>query len=186
MQKQMDQIGVIHGRFQILHNDHMVYLLAGKERCKHLIIGITNPDPFRTKYEVSDPNRNLPSSNPLNYYQRYQMISAAFDEAGIPYSEYSIVPFPINHPKLYKYYLPLDAVHFLTIYDKWGADKLDKFKQLGLQTKVMWQRNLKDKGINASQVRKLILTDGDWQKLVPDAVAELLKKWEIKEILQKC
>jgi D-arabinose 5-phosphate isomerase GutQ len=37
-------VGVIHGRFQILHNDHLKYLLAGKDLCRHLVIGITNPD----------------------------------------------------------------------------------------------------------------------------------------------
>ena len=39
-----DQIGVIHGRFQLLHNEHMKYIMAGKERCEHLIIGICNPE----------------------------------------------------------------------------------------------------------------------------------------------
>ena len=42
-EKKMDKVGVIHGRFQLLHNDHMKYLLAGKQRCEHLIIGICNP-----------------------------------------------------------------------------------------------------------------------------------------------
>ena len=41
----MHKIGVIHGRFQLLHNDHLKYLLAGKKRCEHLVVGITNPDP---------------------------------------------------------------------------------------------------------------------------------------------
>lgn len=27
----MDKVGVIHGRFQMLHNGHMEYLLAGKK-----------------------------------------------------------------------------------------------------------------------------------------------------------
>ncbi len=33
----MDKIGVIHGRFQMLHIGHMEYLLAGKERCNYLL-----------------------------------------------------------------------------------------------------------------------------------------------------
>ena len=39
------ETGIIHGRFQILHNDHVKYLLAGKQFCRHLVVGITNPDP---------------------------------------------------------------------------------------------------------------------------------------------
>ena len=34
--------GVIHGRFQGLHNGHMEYLLTAKKRCDFLVIGITN------------------------------------------------------------------------------------------------------------------------------------------------
>ncbi|MFW9878404.1 MAG: nicotinate-nucleotide adenylyltransferase, partial [Candidatus Thorarchaeota archaeon] len=29
------EIGVIHGRFQVLHNDHIKYLMAGKRLCKY-------------------------------------------------------------------------------------------------------------------------------------------------------
>ncbi len=46
--------GVIHGRFQILHNDHMRYLLAGKERCEHLVVGITNPDPTLVREDAAE------------------------------------------------------------------------------------------------------------------------------------
>lgn len=42
---EMVEQGVIHGRFHILHNDHLKYLLAGKLARCHLIVGITNPDP---------------------------------------------------------------------------------------------------------------------------------------------
>jgi hypothetical protein len=34
--------------------------------------------------------------------------------------EISIVPFPINFPELYHYYLPMRATFFLTIYNEWG------------------------------------------------------------------
>lgn len=48
----MIRTGVIHGRFQLLHNDHLKYLLAGKARCEHLVVGITNPDPCLTKADA--------------------------------------------------------------------------------------------------------------------------------------
>jgi nicotinamide-nucleotide adenylyltransferase len=31
-------LGVIHGRFQVLHKDHLKYLLAGKSLCEHLVL----------------------------------------------------------------------------------------------------------------------------------------------------
>ena len=56
-------IAVIHGRFQPLHIGHMEYLLAGKERCELLIIGITNPDPSQIKVEPTNPTRSAGLAN---------------------------------------------------------------------------------------------------------------------------
>ena len=95
--------GIIHGRFQILHNDHLKFLLAGKELCEHLIIGITNPDPTLTRDHNSNPHRSTPLNNPLTYYERMVMIRETLLENGLTYSEFSIVPFPINIPELIKY-----------------------------------------------------------------------------------
>ena len=50
-----DPIGVIHGRFQMLHLGHMEYLLAGKARCERLIIGISNPDATFTRFSSASP-----------------------------------------------------------------------------------------------------------------------------------
>lgn len=36
----MRHIGVVCGRFQIFHNEHLQYVMAAKEKCEHLIIGI--------------------------------------------------------------------------------------------------------------------------------------------------
>ena len=43
----MDKLGAVCGRFQIFHLDHLRYVLAAKERCEHLIVGITSPDSCR-------------------------------------------------------------------------------------------------------------------------------------------
>ena len=51
----MIEVGVIvseHGRFQVLHNDHFKYLMAGKAQCRHLVVGITNPDPTLTRRDA--------------------------------------------------------------------------------------------------------------------------------------
>ena len=73
-------LGVIHGRFQVLHNDHIKYLMAGKELCKHLVVGITNPDPSLTRDSDTNPHRSTSIANPLTYYERYLMIQAALLE----------------------------------------------------------------------------------------------------------
>lgn len=177
-------VGVIHGRFQMLHNDHLRYLLAGKERCEHLVVGITNPDPSLTREEAADPRRGSSAANPLTYFERYTMMRAALGGAGVPHEAYSVVPLPINLPELYQYYVPLEAVFFLTIYDAWGRAKRERFEGLGLRVEVLWERPPEEKGISGSQVRQAMLGNGDWQSLVPPGVAELAQSWGIAERLR--
>jgi nicotinamide-nucleotide adenylyltransferase len=120
----MIDMGVIHGRFQVLHNDHVRYLLAGKAQCRHLVIGISNPDPTLTREDSADPHRSLPEANPLNYFERYTVVQHAMVEAGMKVAtDFSIVPFPINLPELCGHYVPLDGTFFLTIYDHNGEGK---------------------------------------------------------------
>ena len=77
----MTETGVVHGRFQILHNDHIKYLMAGKSKCRHLIVGITNPDPTLTRKDTADPARSLSDANPFTYYERYQMVKTTTELA---------------------------------------------------------------------------------------------------------
>ncbi len=171
-----EPIGVIHGRFQILHNDHLKYLLAGKERCEHLVVGITNPDPTLSCPDCTDEARSRPENNPLTYLERLWLVERALLDAGVPRSEFTVVPLPINQPKLFRYYVPLDALFFLTIYDKWGEKKLSMFEMKGLRCEVMWRRSSEEKGIFAAEVRKRMRRGEPWQHMVPDGVGQLLEE----------
>lgn len=176
--------GVIHGRFQVLHNDHIKYLMAGKSLCRHLVVGITNPDPFLTKTENSDPERDSLPANPLTYYERYILVRTALEESGLTPDEFSIVPFPINFPERYKYYVPMDAVFFLTIYDEWGKKKQAYFREQGLNTHVLWEVPREKKGISASEVRELMGRGDRWEHLTPRSVVALMKEWGIADRLK--
>ncbi len=101
-QANREDVGVIHDRFQVLHNDHLKYLLAGKARCRHPTVGIIYPDPTLTKKDPADPLRSNPAANPLSYFERYTLVREALLEAGVPENEFSNVPFPINVPELIK------------------------------------------------------------------------------------
>ncbi|MFX1288616.1 MAG: nicotinate-nucleotide adenylyltransferase, partial [Promethearchaeota archaeon] len=160
-------LGTIHGRFQILHNDHVKFLLAGKNLCKHLIIGITNPDPSLTKHHDSNPHRSQPNANPLTYYERYIMIKDTLVENGIRFSDFSIVPFPINVPELLKYYVPMNGVFFLSIYDDWGRQKKKYLESLGLKIHILWEVPLEKKGISGNDIRNFMLKGEPWEHLVP-------------------
>lgn len=181
----MVERGVIHGRFQVLHNDHLKYLLAGKERCRHLVVGITNPDPLLSRDDPADPNRNRPQANPLTYFERYTMVRMVLLGAGLPQGDFSVVPFPVNLPALYRYYLPLDATFYLTIYDEWGRHKLEQFKAAGLKTEVLWTKDPEAKGISAEQVRRRMALEQEWAHLVPAETERLMKEWGIPGRLRR-
>ena len=183
MSSQEYHTGVIHGRFQVLHNDHVKYLLAGKALCQHLVVGITNPDPFLTKAEDADPERNNPSGNPLTYYERYVLVNAVLGAEGLKPHQFSVVPFPINFPERYKYYVPMDAVFFLTIYDEWGRKKYDMFASMGLNTEVLWERPLQQKGLSSTEIRQKMTSGHEWKSLVPPAVYQLLNNMNLVDRL---
>ena len=180
----MRETGVIHGRFQILHNDHLAYLMAGKDRCRHLVVGITNPDPVHTGKDPTDPGRSDPGANPLSYYERHRLVTAVMLEAGLHRQDFLVVPFPVNFPELYRYYVPLDATFFLTIYDGWGKKKLELFRKLGLQTDVLWERPLSQKGLTGGEIRKLMVRGESWEHLLPPASSALMIAWGIPERLR--
>lgn len=173
------ELGVIHGRFQVLHNDHLRYILAGKELCRHLVVGITNPDPTLTLSDPADPKRSLPESNPLTYYERYQLVTECLVEAGATRETFSVVPFPVNRPDLYRFYVPLEAVFFLSVYDDWGRRKLALFRGQGLACHVLWDRPAAEKGISGSAVREAMARSEPWKHLVPPAAARLLEQWQV-------
>ncbi len=181
----MVELGVIHGRFQVLHNDHLKYLLAGKARCRHLVVAITNPDPFLTRHDPAAPHRSDPLQNPLSYFERYTMVRAVMGEAGIAHEDFSVVPFPVNLPELYAHYVPLDAAFYLTIYDSWGKRKLDHFRNLGLKTDILWEKTPDTKGLSGTDIRLTMARNDPWEHLLPKAVTVLMRLWGIPERLRR-
>ena len=181
-----DKVGVIHGRFQLLHNDHMKYLLAGKAKCEHLIIGICNPEVELTRYTDSNPHRSRKSSNPLTYFERMECIKYSLIEAGIPQKEFDIVPFPINFPEKILNYAPKNAKYYMTIYDKWGEEKLKSLKEdLNLDVDVLWRVTLEEKGISASDIRKKIQEGKEWKQYVPEFVYKYITENKLDKRIKK-
>ena len=180
----MIDTGVIHGRFQVLHKDHLKYILAAKKRCKHLVVGITNPDPLLTKEDPADSRRSLPVNNPLTYFERYTTVRSALMEADVSPQDFSVVPFPVNFPEIYKYYVPLNSTFYLTIYDEWGKRKLEQFKVLDLKTEILWVKSLEEKGLSGSDIRNKMAAGEAWKHLVPPSTCYLMKKWAIPERLR--
>ena len=181
----MTEIGVVNGRFQVLHLKHMEYILAAKMRCKKLFIGLTNPDSLHTRESVNDANRSAKSANPLTYYERYEMIRGAMREFNVPESEYDILPFPINCPEYILQYVPENAVYYMGICDEWDEEKYKILRSLGLKTEVLWRKTQEEKGITSSWVRSCIATDHEWAHLVPKSVYKYLTDHELDQRIKR-
>ncbi len=166
----MVNTGAAFGRFQIFHLGHLEYLLEAKKRCRHLIIGITNPDPEITQYDRSCPHRSELQANPFTYYERLKMVEGAMLENGIPREEFTIVPLPVNYPDRILYYLPADARMLLTIYDDWGWERKRIVEKLGYDTEILWIRTDDTRITSGTEVRKRIGKGEPWEDLVPAVV----------------
>ena len=94
----MVELGFIHGRFQLFHNDHLNYALLAKAQCEKLIVGITSPENATLIREDIDPHRSEAASNPFTFYERFNMVKLALLNASIPREHIKIIPYPNERP----------------------------------------------------------------------------------------
>ena len=168
----MVELGFIHGRFQLFHNDHLNYALLAKAQCKKLMVGITSPENAALIREEIDPHRSEAASNPFTYYERFNMVKVALLEAGIPREDFEIVPYPIERPEILYNYVPLSATSFFTNYDDWGYEKLHRLGELGYGTYVLFDK--REKAMCSTEIRQKIFNGEDWSKMVPKAVYDYI------------
>lgn len=176
----MSKYGVVHGRFQPFHNHHLRYFMAAMKVTPRLLVGITNPDPVLTSVDQADPTRSDPSSNPLTYFERFEVVREALIAEGVDRGSFEIVPFPINRPELLHNYVPIDSLFHLTIYDAWGERKLSLLSGEGFDVNILWRRSLKEKGITGQDVRGRIAGGREWAHLVPPGAARTLRGFDIE------
>jgi nicotinamide-nucleotide adenylyltransferase len=166
-------LGMIHGRFQPFHNGHLEYLRGAAVRSERVFVGITNPDPRRVREEPSDPLRHLPESNPYTYTQRLLMIEAVAADERIPVH---VIPFPVNEPELWPAYVPEGVTQYLRLFSDWGGTKLDRLRDAGYEVVILDEGA--EKEISGREVREAIRSGGDWEALVPPAVAHVIRSFE--------
>lgn len=180
----MEELGFVHGRFQLFHNDHLQYVLLAKQQCKKLIVGVTSPENASLIREEVDPHRSSAAANPFSFYERFCMIESALLEAGVKREEFEIVPYPIERPDVLFNYIPLNATSFFTIYDKWGYEKLSRLKSLGYKTIVLFDD--KEKKMCSTDIRDAIVKGTEWKHLVPNAVYTYLIENNLLDKVKKC
>jgi nicotinamide-nucleotide adenylyltransferase len=161
---------MIHGRFQPFHNGHLEYMLGAAARCEELWVGITNPDPTRIREEPSDPLRHLPESNPWTYAERLLMVKETARDEGL---DVHVIPFPVNEPDLWPAYVPDGVTQYLRLFSEWGGTKLDRLRAAGYEV-VILDAGVK-KGVSGADVREAIRAGDDWEGLVPQGVARVIR-----------
>jgi nicotinamide-nucleotide adenylyltransferase len=166
--------GMVHGRFQPFHNGHLQYALEALTRCSHLIIGITNSDPSLIVEEAADSARHCPEANVFTFFERMQMIRAALTEVNVSPDRFSIVPLPIHHPDLWRFYCPDETVQFVRVLSPWGQEKARRFREHGWHVTELVAGE--GKQVSGTEVRRRLQLGKDWEPLVPAGVVALLRE----------
>ena len=162
--------GIVHGRFQPFHNQHLEYLRIAAAHSEELLVGITNPERDGAPGEPTAVHRQCLEENPYTYWERLLMVEAVLESEGI---EGRVVPFPISEPKRLCDYLPVAGTHYLRVFDAWGEEKVRRLKQLGLEVVVLQPGA--EKTLSGSEVRACIRERGPWRDMIPDPVVHVLE-----------
>jgi len=175
----MIDIGMIHGRFQPFHNGHLDYLKNAIFFVKHLIVGITNPDPTLTQESDSDSHRHLKSSNPFSYYLRMLMIKHSIQldkDLKDRFLDITITPMPINKPELFEYYFPSknNVVQLIRLLDPWDHEKKLLFEKYNFNVVVLEGKRI----TSGTEIRDSIINDDDtWKAKVPIGTLKVIEKF---------
>jgi len=171
------ETGMIHGRFQPFHNGHFGYLSQALQKSRHLFIGITNPDATSIIEDDSDSHRHLSEANLFPYYARAQMISRSMllsNELSARINDITIVPFPIGSPKLWKAYIPYNAVQMIRLLDPWDCKKQKMFLEYGFDVIVLKGLRL----VSGTEIRHDIHSKNHaWENKVPIGSKIIIENW---------
>jgi nicotinamide-nucleotide adenylyltransferase len=172
----------VHGRFQPFHRGHLTYVLLAKQRCQHLIIGITNPDSRHLIPNPADPKRHLPESNPFTYFERARMIFNSVVDSGVSPTDFTIVPYPIDSPKLLSAYCPRGPV-MLRDRGLWTQAKIVMLQENGWCPELIEDNTNLD--VTATEVRLAIASSETWRDMVPQGVAKVLDEIGARERIRR-
>lgn len=158
----------IHGRFQILHNDHLEYFERAAAKYGRLYIGLTG-----LRRDLGDGSgRESAAKNPLTFWERVEMWRVAL--AGIADdTDHVIGPFPIERPELLLDYVPRSCVCAATVRDSWNEEKVRRLADAGYEVDVLFTDY--DKQLSGTDVRSMIASGSRvWVESVPPRVADFL------------
>ena len=166
----MTNTSLFIGRFQPFHKGHLSVALAALKKCDFLIIGIGSAENHHEK------------DNPFTARERWEMITNTLDEQDISRDHYTIIPVRnINNYDLWVEHVARLVPPFQSVYT--GSPIVKKLFKNHDQFEVLDVDFIeKSRG---TKVREQLKANGDWESLVPTAVAEYLKNISGPARLQK-
>jgi len=173
----------VHGRFQPFHNEHLEYVLAAKEKCDFLWIGITKYATTPSEFTPLGRPRERPENNPLTYFERITIISESLVEVGLQSGSFGFVPFPIETPQRLSEFMPVTIPCLTTVCEDWNREKIRILRSYGYNVTVLWERQKK---VTGGAIREEIIRGGSsWQSLVPPATVRAVAALNLRERLLK-
>lgn len=154
-------VGVLVGRFQPFHNGHLEAVRYALRKVDYLYI------------VIGSSQRNHERDNPFTAGERIAMIKAALDSGGVKPAKWMSIPIADTESHaLWPAILRTTVPPFNIV-----------FTNDGLTTRLLKERDVKVEAVpyfdrssySATNVRNRILEMSDWEKLVPESVASMVK-----------
>jgi nicotinamide-nucleotide adenylyltransferase len=150
------------GRFQPFHLGHLDLVKQILSECDDVIIAITSSQ------------FNYLEKDPFTASERIEMIQQSLKDDGVDMSRCFIIPIENQfNIATWAAYLKSILPKFDKVYS--GNEYVEMLlADAGIQ--VIKPKFLDRKQYNATNIRKLIIKDKDWQSLVPKAVSNMINK----------
>ena len=166
MREKKYENGMIVGRFQPFHLEHLRFAAAAARKVNHLWVGITFP--FGHYVHEMGKARTADEANPLPYWLRLKCVeSALLNDAKLSRGSFSILAAPLV-PGIIETLVPKGTVYLATVVEPWDKQKEGIFLKAGFRVLLL---KLGDKTISGTMIRKKIrLRDKSWKKYIPQSI----------------
>lgn len=168
------EIGMVHGRFQPFHHEHLEYILWGITKAKKCYIAITQPDINNLSETIGAPHRAKKEGNPFTFDERKRMIELTLNRLGIKNERYEIIPFNIDkiEDSLNTLKDKLGGqlpIQFVKVFSEWEEHKKNIFNNLGIEVIEINEshKEYATKNVTGTLVRELIFSQRNWKDYVP-------------------
>jgi nicotinamide-nucleotide adenylyltransferase len=166
-------VGVVTGRFQPVHAQHVELFEMVIEECDRLIVAVTNPDTGARHEEPTSAHRHTAAANPFSYYERCLLLGAALEALGLG-DQSVIVPFDLTRPQVWPDYVPLSSTHYVRVYGEWERQKAQWFTEAGYRVSVL--DGDPEERVSSSDIRES-LRQGRFHDAVADGTEGLLTEF---------